>query len=125
MRPKKMSGKNLVLCMLTEIDTASALSKMNDTFDHVGDVVKTYGLRFNTRNGFREIYNARKGVKEPKQQGKKKTDTQTSRGKSHKKLNGLVQVFDDDTKQFRDIKFAHIIAFRDYKSKVWIPVRLN
>lgn len=111
--------------MLNEIDTASALSKMNDTYDHVGDQVKTYGLRFNTKNGFREIYNARKGVKEPKQQGKPKSGGEIGRGKSHKKLNGLVQVFDDDIKQFRDIKFAQIFAFRDYKKKEWIPVRLN
>lgn len=106
--------------MHSEIDTATALAKMNDTYDHVSDVVKTYGLRFNTRKGFREIYNARKGVKEPKQEGKN-----SGRGKSHKKFNGLVQVYDDDTSRFRDIKFAQIIAFRDYKEKTWIPVKLN
>lgn len=105
------------------IDTASALAKMNDTWDHSSDSVKTYGLRFISKNGFREIYNARKAVKEPKQHGKEPADNK--RGKSNKKLHGLVQVYDDDTKQFRDIKFAQIVAFRDYKAKQWIPVRLN
>jgi hypothetical protein len=107
--------------MILQIDTASALSKMNDTYDHVREEVKTYGLRFVSKNGFREIYNARKGVKHPKQQSKSDT---SKRGKSNKKFNGLVQVFDDDIQQFRDIKFAQIVAFRDYKEKTWIPVKL-
>lgn len=101
------------------IDTASALSKMNDTYDHESNQVKTYGIRFISKAGFREIFNARKAVKEPKQQGKVRHKS------SNKKLNGLVQVYDEDIKEFRDIKFAQIVAFRDYKSKQWIPVRLN
>lgn len=105
------------------IDSASALAKMNDTWDSQGDSVKTYGLRFISKNGFREIYNARKAVKEPRQQGKQPANN--NRGKSNKKLHGLVQVYDDDTKQFRDIKFAQIIAFRDYRSTRWTAVRLN
>ena len=103
------------------IDTASALAKMNDTYDMDLDEVKTYGIRFVSKNGFREIYNARKGVKHPKQKGKNKN---MGGAKSHKKFNGLVQIFDDDIKQFRDIKFAQIIAFRNYKEKTWIPVKL-
>ena len=108
--------------MSNEIDTASALARMNDTYDHDAGEVKTYGIRFISKKGFREIYNARKGVKEPKQQGKAST---TNQGKSHKKFNGLVQIYDDDIKQFRDIKFAQIIAFRNYKETTWIPVRLT
>ena len=105
---------------MIEIDTASALAKLNDTWDHEANEVKTYGLRFVSKGGFREIYNARKGVKEPKQQGK---TTPNKRGKSQKKFNGLVQIYDDDIKQFRDITFANIIAFRDYNSTKWILVR--
>lgn len=101
------------------IDTASALSKMNDTYDYDLNEAKTYGLRFISKGGFREIYNARKAVKQPKQQGKEPHKS------SNKKLNGLVQVFDEDIKEYRDIKYAQIVAFRDYKSKQWIPVRLN
>lgn len=108
--------------MSFEIDTASALSKMNDTYDHIEDCVKTYGIRFVSKGGFREIYNARKGVKEPKQESKPNPN---NRGKSHKKLNGLVQIYDEDIRQFRDIKYAQIVAFRDHKKKEWIPVRLT
>lgn len=103
------------------IDTASALARMNDTYDHQSEEVKTYGIRFVSKNGFREIYNARKGVKHPKQESKPNPN---NRGKSQKKLNGLVQVFDDDIQEFRDIKFAQIIAFRNHKESVWIPVKL-
>lgn len=103
------------------IDTATALNLMNDTYDLERDQVKTFGLRFISKGGFREIYNARKGVKHPKQQRAK----QTNRGKSHKKYHGVVQIFDEDIQEFRDIKFAGIVGFRDYNTTEWIRVRLN
>jgi hypothetical protein len=105
------------------IDTASALRKLDDTWDEINGCVKTYGLRFISKKGFREIYNARKGVKNPQQQYKEAA--KGNQGNSHKKFGGLVQIFDDDIKQFRDIKYANIVAFRDYKSKEWIRVRLT
>lgn len=108
---------------MNQIDTASALMKMNDTYDHELDRVKTYGLRFITKKGFREIYNARKGVKEPKHQSKS-TPT-NNRGRSNKKFSGTVQVYDEDLRQFREPFFSDIIAFRDYNSTTWIPVRLT
>lgn len=107
---------------MNQIDTASALAKMNDTFDESKEVVKTYGLRFISEKGFREIYNARKGVKHPQQQGKPGTEI---RQNSNKKFSGLVQVYDEDLKQFRDIFFDCIIAFRDYQTDQWIKTRLT
>jgi hypothetical protein len=104
------------------IDTASALAKMNDTWDEIQDREKTYGLRFITEKGFREIYNARKGVKFPQQKGKPSAEP---RNNSNKKFSGLVQVYDADLKQFRDIFFDCIIAFRDYNDTTWQRVRLT
>lgn len=103
------------------IDTASALEKMRDTWDEKTQQPKTYGLRFNTKNGFREIYNARKAVKNPQQ---KAEGNPGGRNHAHLQFKGLVQVYDDDIKEFRDIKFAQIIAFRDYNSTQWQPVKL-
>lgn len=109
---------------MNQIDTASALAKMNDTWDHDTDQVKTFGLRFFKEGGvFREIFNARKGVKHPQQ--KASSPSSGNRGRSHKKLNGLVQVFDDDKREFRDIPYDCIVAFRDYNSDQWIPTRLT
>jgi len=107
---------------MNQIDTASALAKMNDTWDESASEEKTYGIRFATEKGFREIYNARKSVKFPQQQGK---PIENNRGKSNKKFNGLVQVYDNDLKQFRDIFFDCILAFRDYKSTQWTRTRLT
>lgn len=107
--------------MAQTIDTASALEKMRDTWDESTQQPKTYGLRFVSKNGFREIYNARKAVKNPQQ----KADGTTGGGQhAHLKFKGLVQVYDDDIKEFRDIKFAQIIAFRDYNSTAWQLVKL-
>jgi len=103
------------------IDAASALAKMNDTWDESSSQPKTYGLRFGSKNGFREIYNARKGVKNPQQ---KYEERKSSAPHTNLKLSGLVQVFDDDIQQFRDIKFAQIIAFRDHNSSSWQLVKL-
>ena len=108
---------------MTQIDTASALSKMNDTWDEALGEEKTFGIRFVKEGGqFREIYNARKSVKFPQQQGK---PIENNRGKSNKKFNGLVQVYDNDLKQFRDIFFDCIVAFRDHKSTQWTQIRLT
>jgi hypothetical protein len=107
---------------MNQIDTASALARLNDTWDESLSVEKTYGLRFITEKGFREIYNARKGVKFAQQKGK---PNDTNRGKSNKKFSGLVQVYDNDLKQFRDIFFDCIVAFRDYKDSKWIRIRLT
>lgn len=103
------------------IDTASALSKMNDTWDEKTSQPKTYGLRFCSKNGFREIYNARKGVRHPQQKFEAR---KSEGGHANLKLNGLVQVFDDDIQQFRDIKYAQIIAFRDHNSSTWQQIKL-
>lgn len=103
------------------IDTASALSNMNDTWDEKTSQPKTYGLRFGSKNGFREMYNARKGVRHPQQKREERKSTGTH---TNLKLSGLVQVFDDDIQEFRDIKFAQIIAFRDHNSSTWQLVKL-
>lgn len=106
-----------------EIDLVSALQKISsDTYDEALGCAKTYGLRFISGDGFREYYNVRKNVKEPRHQEKKNSD---NRGKSNKKMFGLVPVYDEDRKVFRDIKYANILAFRDYKSDKWIRVILN
>jgi len=107
---------------MQEIDIATALEKMRDTWDEIREEPKTYGLRFVSKNGFREIYNARRGVKNPQQ--KAKPEGKRTRQHAHLKMRGLVQVFDDDIKQFRDIKFSNIIAFRDYNTKEWIFTKL-
>jgi hypothetical protein len=107
--------------MSSVIDTASALAKMNDTWDERTSSPKTYGLRFGSQKGFREIYNARKGVRHPQQ---KREERKTTGNHANLKLSGLVQVFDDDIQQFRDIKFAQIIAFRDHNSSTWQPIKL-
>ena len=107
--------------MASSIDTASALEKMRDTWDEKTQQPKTYGLRFVSKNGFREIYNARKAVKNPQQRAE---GTPTGGQHANLQFKGLVQVYDDDIKEFRDIKFAQIIAFRDHNSTQWIPVKL-
>lgn len=118
-RPKKKGGIELILSMISVIDTASALEKMKDTWDESKGEVKTYGLLVNTEKGLREFYNARKAVNKPKQKSGKKP-----RNNPNLKLEGLVQIFDEDIKKFRTIKFAQIIAFRDYNSKEWQYTKL-
>ena len=108
---------------MNQIDTASALSKMDETWDYQLDRVKTFGLRVITQKGFKEYYNARKNVKLPQQQGKE--PSATMRGKSNKKLNGTVLIYDQDLNQTRDIFFDNIVAFRDYNSSTWTQVRLS
>ena len=107
--------------MAQTIDTASALEKMRDTWDESTGQPKTYGLRFVSKNGFREIYNARRAVKNPQQRAE---GVQSGPKHAHLQFKGLVQVYDDDIKEFRDIKFAQIIAFRDYNSTQWQLVKL-
>lgn len=107
---------------MNAIDTASALSKMNDTWDENQGREKTYGLRFLKSGGVGEIYNARKGVKFPQQQAKK---SNRSRAHTNLKMSGLVQVYDNDLKQFRDIFFDCIFAFRDHNTTQWIQTKLT
>lgn len=108
---------------MDRIDLASALAKMNDTWDENLGIEKTYGLRFIKDGGvFREIYNARKGVRHPQQKSKPSNKT---RAHANLKFSGLVQVFDNDIKEFRDIAFDSIVAFRDYKSTKWQAVKLT
>lgn len=107
---------------MMQIDTASALAKMNDTWDENLQCEKTYGIRFIKDGGvFREIYNARKGVKHAQQQGKTPDKT---RAHANLKFSGLVQVYDNDLKQFRDIAFDCILAFRDHNTTTWQRTRL-
>ena len=103
------------------VDIASALRMMNDTFDYDADKVKTYGLRYYVPSGERhERYNCRKNVKHPKQ---KYEEQAGRRGKSDKRFAGVVQIFDEDTSEFRDIPVAQIVYFRPYQSKEWLRIK--
>lgn len=103
------------------IDISSALRMLNDTWDYDKDQVKTYGLRYYVPSGeMHERYNCRKSVKNPKQ---KAEENISRRGKSDKRFSGVVQIYDNDTSEFRDIPVAQIVYFRPYESKEWIRIK--
>jgi hypothetical protein len=103
------------------IDIATALRMMNDTYDYDKDQVKTYGLKYYVPSGERhERFNCRKNVRHPKQRA---DESLTRRGKSDKRFAGVVQIFDHDTSEIRDIPVSQIVYFRMYQSTQWLKIK--
>ncbi len=107
-----------------QTDIASCLKRLNVTYDDRTNEVMQYGLRVLTKTGeVREIH-GRKNVKSPKQG---LSGALEPRGKMLYNLNynGLVQMWDEELHDYRAIKAACILQFRDHKSKVWQDVIHN
>lgn len=84
--------------------------------------LRTYGIRFVTADGrVSEIYDARKNVKNPHAEVTGDNNDRTKQ-KYHLKTHGAVKLFNDNSEEYRDVKLAHMIAFRPFNQKEWIPI---
>ena len=100
-----------------QIDIASVMRKLDDTYDERTNEVKCYGLRFITRKGEKHEVICRKNVKSPKQE----TTGSDPRGKVmfNLQMHGVVMVEDMANGHPITPKVAMIYGFRDYKSNMW------
>lgn len=101
-----------------KIDIGTVLNKLDIATSDDSEKVKTFGIRFVTRDGrVREIYDARKNVKLPRESG----EGSSKRGKSHYnlKFHGTVKLYDENTEEYRDVKKAHMIQFREHNTTFW------
>ncbi len=107
-----------------QIDIATCLKRLNTTYDDRTNEVMQYGLKVLTKQGVVRELHGRKNVKSPKQGLKKELEP---RGKMLFNLNyhGLVQMWDEEIKDYRAIKAACILQFQDHNSKVWQDVIHN
>ncbi len=107
---------------MSKIDIATVLKQFDNVYDDENQVVKTFGVRFMTKRGVKqEIFDARKNVKNPKAKTTGKID-QRSKQKYNLKEYGAIKLFNENTEEYRDPKVAHIIEFRPFNSRKWIPI---
>ena len=106
------------------LDIATCLKRLNTTYDDRTGEVMQYGLKVLTKSGVVRELHGRKNVKAPKQG--LKGDLQP-RGKMLFNLNyhGLVQMWDEEIQDYRAIKAACILQFKDHKAKIWQDVIHN
>ena len=105
---------------MAQIDIASVMARLNETYDETTREVKNYALRFiNAQGETREVV-CRKNVKSP---ALKPTDRPAKgREQFNLKLHGTVQVYDLVTDHPRTIKVAMIYGFKEHKSNQWLNV---
>ena len=107
---------------MSKIDIATVLKQFDLVYDESSSAVKTFGLRFVTVSGrISEIYDARKNVKNVKAESTG-TTSDRSKQKYHLKAHGAMKLYNENTEEYRDVKVAHMIEFRPYNSKTWIPI---
>jgi hypothetical protein len=108
--------------MAKSIDIGSVLKSFDLVIDEKTNQVRTLGIRYVTASGkVGEIFDARKNVKNPKAQITGESSPR-SKQKYHLKEHGAMKLFNENTEEYRDIKVAHMIEFRPFNSKNWIPI---
>ncbi len=103
------------------IDIGTVLNKFDDTYDEGSKEVKTYTIKFITKDGRKREMLCRKSVKSPKQ-GKSGQLTERGKGKYNLKYHGGILLYDEQLQSYRTVKVAHIFGFKDHKSKQWLDV---
>jgi hypothetical protein len=106
--------------IMNQIGIENVLVKLNDTVDNQTTTVKTYGLRFITKEGEQREITCRKSTKMPKVE----VSDQDKRGQQYYNLkrNGILLLEDINAGHPRSIKAAMIYGFRDYQSPIWLNV---
>jgi hypothetical protein len=108
--------------MSKSIDISSVLNQFDLVIDESSNQVRTLGIRYITASGkVGEIFDARKNVKNPmaKVDGER---SPRSKQKYHLKEHGAMKLYNENSEEYRDIKVAHMIEFRPFNSKKWIPI---
>lgn len=104
---------------MEQIGIESVLMKLNDTVDRETSAVKTFGIRFLSADGQREMH-CRKFTKMPKAT---LTD-HDRRGRQYYNLqeSGTLLLEDVEAGHPKSVKAAMIYGFRDYQSSKWLNV---
>lgn len=104
---------------MDQIGIENVLLKLNDTVDRETSSVKTYGLRFLSAEGKREIH-CRKYTKMPKAA----LNDQDRRGRQFYNLqqSGALLLEDIEAGHPKSVKASMIYGFRDYQSSNWLNV---
>jgi hypothetical protein len=105
--------------IMEHISIENVLVKLGDTVDSENLTVKTYGIRFLSAEGKREVI-CRKYTRTPKAQ----VSGQDPKGKHsfHLQLNGVVMLQFDGDDHPKYVYPAMIYGFQDYKSSKWLNV---
>ena len=107
---------------MSKIDISTVLKQFDLVYDEKSNQVKTFGIRFITADGRKsEIHDARKNVKNPKAATTGEVSPRTKQ-KYNLKRHGAMKLFNENTEEYRDVKVAHMIEFRPYNQKIWIPI---
>jgi len=108
---------------MQKIDISTVLKQFDLVYDEHSKQVKTHGIRFVTADGrVSEIFDARKNVKNP-QAATTGDRNPRSKQKYHLKEHGAMKLYNENSEEYRDVKVAHMVEFRPYNSKSWIPIR--
>jgi len=103
-----------------KIDIATALKKLNDTYDEESQDVKQYGVRFIDRNGNVKEFEVQKQVKSPRLH----QQAQDARGKAMMNLqrNGVIMLKAVHADHPLTPKVCMIFGFRDHQATEWLRV---
>jgi hypothetical protein len=103
-----------------DIDIATVLKKIDDTYDEQTHEEKFYGLAFIDAHGNKHWVEVRKNVISPRQ----KRLSKNPRGKSefNYQRRGIVQVRQRDASHPITPKACMIFQFKDFKSTTWLNV---
>lgn len=103
-----------------KIDIATALKKLDDTYDEVSHREKVYGIRFIDRKGTVHELTCRKNVKSPQL----KIRGIDSRGRAEVNLqrNGIIMLRDMAEDHPVTPKVCMIFGFKDDQSNDWLRV---
>jgi len=105
---------------MESIGIEDVLTKFSDTYDREDSEIKTFGIKFLTKDdGARELQ-VRKYTRGPRQSVSGSTD----RGKaSHNlQMHGNIMCHDVQNDRIIEVKAAMIYSFQDYKSTNWQTV---
>lgn len=110
---------------MAEIGVTQIFQLMNNEgWDWDRDEPKTYGLKYVTSKGLiRTRYNCRKNVKNIHTLKQKRDTTHSNRHNYDRAIKGLVQIYDEDTQEYRDISAANIIYFRNHGESRWLRIK--
>lgn len=107
---------------MSKIDIATVLKQFDGVYDELSNQVKTFGIKFITARGVvQQIYDARKNVKNPKAATTGEVNPR-SKQKYHLQRHGCMKLYNENSEEYRDVKVAHMVEFRPFNSKIWIPI---
>lgn len=104
------------------IDIGTVLNKLSDTVDEFSNETKEFGLKVLVADGDVREMLCRKNAK---------LKSSSKQGGTHVKgklnynlqMKGALLLYDVEVKEFRSIKAACILQFKDFKSNDWLDVR--